>query len=34
MRRYIARRLLYAIPTLLAISLATFLLTRLSPGDP
>ncbi len=34
MRRYITRRLLYAIPTLLAISLATFLLTRLSPGDP
>lgn len=34
MRRYIIRRLLFAIPTLLAISLATFLLTRLAPGDP
>ena len=34
MRAYIARRLLFAIPTLLAISLLTFLLTRLAPGDP
>ena len=34
MRNYIIRRLLYAIPTLLAISLFTFLLTRLAPGDP
>jgi peptide/nickel transport system permease protein len=33
-RRYITRRLLLAIPTLLAISLVTFLLTRLAPGDP
>ncbi len=34
MRAYIIRRLLYAIPTLLGISLITFLISRLSPGDP
>jgi len=33
-RAYVARRLLFAIPTLLAISLVTFLLTRFAPGDP
>ncbi len=34
MRTYIIRRLIYAIPTLLGISVIVFLLTRLSPGDP
>ena len=34
MRAYVARRLLFAIPTLLAISLVTFLLTRFAPGYP
>ncbi len=34
MRQYVIRRLLYAIPTLLGISLIVFLITRLSPGDP
>src|SRR2546428_3940337 len=32
--KYILRRLLYAIPTLLAISTLTFALPRLAPGDP
>ncbi|MBA2371579.1 MAG: ABC transporter permease [Candidatus Limnocylindria bacterium] len=34
MRTYILRRLLYAIPTLLGISVIVFVITRLSPGDP
>ena len=34
MRTYIIRRLIYAIPTLLGISIIVFLITRLSPGDP
>lgn len=34
MRQYIIRRLLYAIPTLLGISVIVFAITRLSPGDP
>ena len=34
MRTYVIRRLLYAIPTLLAIATITFLITRLAPGDP
>ncbi|HVR88054.1 MAG TPA: ABC transporter permease [Candidatus Limnocylindria bacterium] len=34
MRTYIIRRILYAIPTLLGISIIVFLITRLSPGDP
>lgn len=34
MSRYIARRLLQAIPTIVGIMLITFLLTRLSPSDP
>ena len=34
MRAYIVRRLIIAIPTLFAITLVTFLLTRLAPGDP
>jgi peptide/nickel transport system permease protein len=34
MRTYVIRRLLYAIPTLIAIATLTFLLTRLAPGDP
>jgi len=34
MRTYIIRRLLYAIPTLIAIATITFLITRLAPGDP
>jgi len=33
-RTYIIRRLVYAIPTLLGISVIVFLITRLSPGDP
>jgi peptide/nickel transport system permease protein len=33
-RTYIVRRLIYAIPTLLGISVLVFLITRLSPGDP
>jgi peptide/nickel transport system permease protein len=33
-RTYIVRRLIYAIPTLLGISVIVFLITRLSPGDP
>ena len=34
MSRYILRRLLLVIPLLLAVSLATFLLINLAPGDP
>lgn len=34
MKRFIIRRLLYAIPTLLGIVTITFLISRLSPGDP
>ncbi|MGH2377923.1 MAG: ABC transporter permease [Candidatus Limnocylindria bacterium] len=34
MQRFILRRLLYAIPTLLGISIITFLIAHLSPGDP
>lgn len=34
MRGYIVRRLLYAIPTLLGISILVFAITRLAPGDP
>lgn len=34
MSRYILRRLLLVIPLLLAVSLATFLLVNLAPGDP
>jgi peptide/nickel transport system permease protein len=33
-RTYIIRRLIYAIPTLVGISVIVFLITRLSPGDP
>jgi peptide/nickel transport system permease protein len=31
---FVVRRLLYAIPTLLGISIIVFLITRLAPGDP
>ena len=34
MLRYAARRLAQTIPTLLVISVLTFLLVRLIPGDP
>ena len=34
MRNFIARRLLYAVPTLIGISIITFAIARLSPGDP
>ncbi len=34
MRTYILRRLLYAIPTLLGISVLVFVITRIAPGDP
>ena len=34
MRAYILRRLLYAIPTLIGISIIVFAVTHLSPGDP
>lgn len=34
MRAYIIRRLLFAIPTLLGISVLVFAITRLAPGDP
>jgi peptide/nickel transport system permease protein len=34
LRDFIIRRLLYAIPTLIGISIITFLIARLSPGDP
>jgi peptide/nickel transport system permease protein len=34
LRDFIIRRLLYAIPTLVGISIITFLIARLAPGDP
>ena len=34
MRTFILRRLVYAIPTLLGISIITFAIVRLAPGDP
>ena len=34
MRNFILRRLLYAIPTLIGISIITFVIVRMSPGDP
>ena len=34
MGRFIARRLVQAIPTLFGVLLITFLLSRLSPSDP
>ena len=34
MRKYIIRRVLYAIPTLLGISVIVFAISRLAPGDP
>ena len=34
MGRYILRRLLEAIPVLVGISVVTFLIIRLAPGDP
>ena len=34
MRTFILKRLLYAIPTLLGISIITFIIVRLAPGDP
>lgn len=34
MRRFIIRRLIYAIPTLIGISILTFLIANLAPGDP
>ena len=34
MRRYLLRRLLFFIPTLLVITLLTFGLTKVAPGDP
>ena len=34
MRTFILRRLLYAIPTLFGVSILTFAIVRLSPGDP
>jgi peptide/nickel transport system permease protein len=34
LRTFILRRLLYAIPTLLGISIITFVIVRLAPGDP
>jgi peptide/nickel transport system permease protein len=34
MRRFIIRRLIYAVPTLIGISIITFLIAHLSPGDP
>jgi peptide/nickel transport system permease protein len=33
-RKYIMRRLLYAIPTLIGISVIVFAISRLAPGDP
>jgi peptide/nickel transport system permease protein len=33
-RRFIIRRLIYTIPTLIGVSLITFLISRLAPGDP
>jgi peptide/nickel transport system permease protein len=34
LRKYVIRRLLYAIPTLFGISIIVFVITRLAPGDP
>ena len=34
MKGYIARRLLYAIPTLIGVSIIIFLALRVIPGDP
>lgn len=34
MRAFVLRRLIFAIPTLLGISIITFAIVRLSPGDP
>src|SRR5204862_1925912 len=34
LREFVIRRLLYAIPTLIGISIITFAIARLSPGDP
>ena len=34
MRTFILRRLIYAIPTLFGISIITFAIARLAPGDP
>jgi peptide/nickel transport system permease protein len=34
LRNFILRRLIYAIPTLIGISIITFVIVRLSPGDP
>jgi len=34
LRNFIVRRLIYAIPTLIGISIITFVIVRLSPGDP
>ncbi len=34
MRAYISRRLLLLVPTLIGVTLATFLMLRLTPGDP
>ena len=34
MRTFILKRLLYAIPTLLGITIITFVIVRLAPGDP
>ena len=34
MWKYLSKRLLLAVPTLLVITLITFLLIRLAPGDP
>ena len=34
MASYLVRRLLWMIPTLIGISLVTFLVVQLAPGDP
>ncbi len=34
MRQYIIRRLLWMVPTLIGITLVTFLIVRMAPGDP
>ena len=34
MRTFILRRILFAIPTLIGISIVTFVIVRLAPGDP
>jgi ABC-type dipeptide/oligopeptide/nickel transport system permease component len=34
LRDFIIRRLIYAIPTLIGISIITFAIARLAPGDP